>query len=87
MPFHVGETSWGFDTYDVATQSMTSHHFEIVDGRGWYNPVPFRYVWPSELDLMARLAGMRLRDRWQDWDRTPFTSDSTRHVSVWTKEA
>lgn len=87
VPFHAGPASWGFDTYDVATQSMTSHHVEIADGRGWHNPVPFRYVWPSELDLMARLAGMRLRDRWQDWDRTPFTSESTRHVSVWTKPA
>ncbi|HEX3308197.1 MAG TPA: SAM-dependent methyltransferase, partial [Streptosporangiaceae bacterium] len=45
----------------------------------------FRYVWPSELDLMARLAGMRLRDRWEDWTRTSFTGDSRKHVSVWEK--
>jgi hypothetical protein len=49
--------------------------------------MPFRYVWPAELDLMARLAGMRLRERWADWTREPFTSDSTKHVSVWQKAA
>ena len=47
--------------------------------------IPFRYVWPSELDLMARLAGMRLRDRWEDWDTRPFTGESRKHVSVWEK--
>ena len=49
--------------------------------------MPFRYVWPSELDLMARMAGMTLRERWSGWDRAPFTSDSTSHVSVWEKPA
>jgi hypothetical protein len=49
--------------------------------------MPFRYVWPSELDLMARLAGMTLRERWSDWNREPFTSDSTKHISVWEKPA
>ena len=49
--------------------------------------MPFRYVWPSELDLMARLAGMTLRERWSDWNRAPFTSESTTHVSVWEKPA
>jgi len=49
--------------------------------------MPFRYVWPSELDLMARLAGMRLRDRWEDWSRRPFTGESSQHVSVWEKPA
>jgi hypothetical protein len=47
--------------------------------------MPFRYVWPAELDLMARLAGMRLRDRWADWNREPFTAESTKHISVWRK--
>jgi hypothetical protein len=47
--------------------------------------IPFRYVWPSELDLMARIAGMTLRERWSDWTREPFTSESTQHVSVWEK--
>jgi SAM-dependent methyltransferase len=84
--FHVSESRWGFDEYDVATQGLTSHHFEIVDGRAERFSAPFRYVWPSELDLMAELAGMRLRDRWSGWNREPFTSDSRGHVSVWEKE-
>jgi len=46
---------------------------------------PFRYAWPAELDLMARLAGMRLRERWSDWKRHPFTGSSRNHVSVWEK--
>jgi hypothetical protein len=57
-----------------------------VDGdRGTFRSIPFRYVWPAELDLMARIAGMRLRDRWEDWERTPFTAESRSHVSVWEK--
>jgi hypothetical protein len=56
-----------------------------AQGRGEYRSIPFRYVWPSELDLMARLAGMRLRDRWEDWSRKPFTGESRKHVSVWEK--
>jgi SAM-dependent methyltransferase len=85
--FHVSETRWGFDEYDVARQGLTSHHFEIVDGRVERNSIPFRYAWPSELDLMAQLAGMRLRERWGGWKREPFTSDSRKHVSVWEKPA
>lgn len=81
--FHVSETRWGFDEYDVATQGLTSHHFEILDGHVERLSVPFRYVWPAELDLMARLAGLRLRDRWASWTREPFTSDSRTHISVW----
>jgi SAM-dependent methyltransferase len=85
--FHVSETRWGFDEYDVATQGLTSHHFEIVDGRVERFSVPFRYAWPSELDLMAQLAGLRLRDRWSGWKGEPFTSDSHKHVSVWEQPA
>ena len=85
--FHVSETRWGLDEYDVAIQGLTSHHFEIVDGRVERLSVPFRYAWPSELDLMAQLAGMRLRERWSGWEREPFTSDSRKHVSVWEKPA
>ncbi len=81
--FHVSETRWGIDEYDVARQGLISHHFEIVDGRVERNSVPFRYTWPAELDLMAELAGMRLRERWSGWKREPFTSDSPKHVSVW----
>jgi len=85
--FDVSQTHWGIDEYDVATQGLISHHLEIVDGKAELNSVPFRYTWPSELDLMAELAGMRLRERWSDWKRAPFTSDSRKHVSVWEKPA
>jgi SAM-dependent methyltransferase len=86
--FHVSESRWGLDEYDVARQGLTSHHFRIVDGRlERHLSIPFRYAWPSELDLMAQLAGMRLRDRWSGWKREPFTSDSRKHVSVWEKPA
>jgi SAM-dependent methyltransferase len=87
LAFHVSETRWGFDEYDVAVQGLTSHHFEIVDGKVERFSAPFRYAWPAELDLMAQLAGMRLRDRWSGWKREPFTSDSREHVSVWEKPA
>lgn len=85
--FHVSETRWGFDEYNVAMQGLTSHHFEIVDGRVERFSAPYRYVWPSELDLMAELAGMTLRERWGGWKREPFTSDSRKHVSIWEKPA
>jgi hypothetical protein len=71
----------GFNEYDVANQGMTSHPFEIVDGRVERRSVLFRYVWPSGFDLMAELAGMRLRERWGGWKREPFTSES-RNTSV-----
>lgn len=87
-PFHVGETHLGFDEYEVAGQGMISHHFFTEgDGRWERKSVPFRYVWPAELDLMARLGGLRLRERWTGWTREPFTATSTRHVSVWEKPA
>ena len=85
--FHASENKWGLDEYEVATQGLTSHHFEIVDGRLERVSMPFRYVWPAELDLMAELAGMRLRERWAGWKREPFTNDSEKHVSVWEKPA
>jgi len=85
LPWQVTPTRWAFDIYDTATQAMSSNYITLTDGRGEYRSIPFRYVWPSELDLMARLAGMRLRDRWEDWDRKPFTGESRKHVSVWEK--
>jgi SAM-dependent methyltransferase len=85
--FTVTENRWGFDEYDIANQRMTSHHFEIVDGRAERFAVPFRYAFPPEYDLMAELAGMRMRERWAGWDREPFTSESRSHVSVWEKPA
>jgi len=84
-PFSVTEDHLGFDTFDVATQGLASHHFFRVGDHYERFSQPFRYVWPAELDLMARIAGMRLRERWADWDRSPFTNDSRKHVSVWEK--
>ncbi len=75
----------GFDEIDVATQNSRSHHYWFVDGETNTFSAPFRNVWPSELDLMARLAGMALQERWSDWNREPFTSNSRSHVSVWQK--
>ncbi|HUK94378.1 MAG TPA: class I SAM-dependent methyltransferase [Gaiellaceae bacterium] len=85
--FDASEEHWGFDEYDVANQSLVSHHFSVVDGRIERFSLPVRYVWPAELDLMAELAGMRLRERWSGWKREPFTSESRQHVSVWEKPA
>ena len=84
-PFRVTPSRLGFDEYDVVSQGLVSHHYTVVDGQVDVFSVPFRYVWPAELDLMARLAGMTLRERWSGWKREPFTSDSTMHVSVWEK--
>jgi SAM-dependent methyltransferase len=83
--FDLSDSHVGIDEFDAATQRLVSHHFTLVDG-GWVrNSIPFRSVSPGELDLMARLAGMELRERWGGWAREPFTAASTKHVSVWTK--
>jgi SAM-dependent methyltransferase len=84
-PFTVTPTRLGFDEYDLANQGLISHHYWMDDDGFRNRSIPFRYVWPAELDLMARLAGMTLRERWSDWNREPFTSDSRKHVSVWHK--
>ena len=84
--FDVRRTHLAFDKYtDFAGQILYSHHYWIDDGRLRTFSAPFRYVWPAELDLMARLAGMTLRERWAGWAREPFTDESTSHVSVWEK--
>jgi SAM-dependent methyltransferase len=84
--FDFGERHWGIDEYDTVNQGLISHHFERrADGTIQKSSGPFRYVWPAELDLMAQLAGLTLRDRWADWNREPFVHDSTKHVSVWEK--
>jgi len=87
LPFTVTPTKLDFDEYDVATQTLQSHHYRVVDGELEIFSLPFRYVWPGELDLMARLAGMTLRERWGGWNREPFTGDCRSHVSVWEKTA
>jgi SAM-dependent methyltransferase len=74
-------------SFDHATQNYSGHYVEFAGGAGEYRTVPFRYVWPSELDLMAQIAGLRLRERWAGWNREPFTTDSRSHVSVWSKQA
>ena len=92
VPFHVGSRHVGFDTVDVVSQLSVSHHYvregqQDAQGRelARYAASAHRYVWPSELDLMARIASLTLTHRWADWDRTPFTAESESHVSVWTK--
>jgi SAM-dependent methyltransferase len=88
VAFDVGDGHIGVDEFDVAVQGLVSHHTTFrAEGRVDRVSVPFRYVWPAELDLMARLAGLRLRDRWAGWAREAFTSESEAHVSVWEKPA
>jgi hypothetical protein len=68
------------------TQKFTSNHVTVTpDGTGRFRRIPFRYAWPAEMDLMARIAGLRPKHRWADWDRSALTADSTKHVSVWRK--
>jgi Methyltransferase domain len=83
LPFDVSPEHLGFDEYHLVTQGLTSHHYDPRDGS--HSTFPGRYLWPSELDLMARLAGLELRERWSDWNREPFSAASTKHVSVWQK--
>jgi hypothetical protein len=80
-PNHVGIET--FD--DVVKQLAWSHHWKVVDGRFVHHAAPYRYIWPSELVLMAKMAGMDLEDRWGDWDRSPFTSDSEKQVALFAK--
>ncbi len=87
VPFTVTPNHLGFEEYDVATQIAHSHHYWQLDGRWDTFSAPFRYVWPSELDLMARIAGLTLHERWSNWVRDPFSSESRQHVSVWRKPA
>ncbi len=84
--FTVQPTHFAFDEYtDLVGQISYSHHYHVRGDRLEVFSAPFRYVWPSELDLMARLAGMTLRERWSDWNRAPFTGESEKHISVWQK--
>jgi SAM-dependent methyltransferase len=86
VTFTVSPTYVGLDEYtDLVTQTMYSRHYRIDAGDVSASSTPFRYVWPSELDLMARIAGLSLRERWSDWNREPFTGESRSHVSVWEK--
>ena len=83
QPFDVSPGHIGFNEYtDVTRQQMTSHHHWPGTDRAPM-ATPFRYVWPGELDLMARLAQLELEQRWSDWQESPFTGESSAHVSVW----
>ena len=85
-PFDVSPSHLGFEEYiDRVHQISISHHYFIDGDQVRIGSPSFRYVWPSELDLMAQLAGMTLEARWADWRRSPFTGDSPQHVSVWQK--
>jgi SAM-dependent methyltransferase len=87
VPFDISPHHLGFDTLDLATQRCVSHHYFFRDdGRTEGVEFPGRYAWPAELDLMAEIAGMTLAERWADWDRSPFTSESPKHVSVWQRQ-
>jgi SAM-dependent methyltransferase len=83
--FDFSETHVGIDEYDFPNQGLISHHYTKREGKFDYEWGPFRYVWPSELDLMARIAGMRPSERYSGWKREPFTSESTKIVAVWKK--
>jgi SAM-dependent methyltransferase len=83
--FALGDTHVGVDEWEPATQRLVSHHFSLVAGTWVRNSIPFYAASPGEHDLMARLAGMRLRERWSGWRGEPFTAESTKHVSVWEK--
>ncbi|WP_327686101.1 class I SAM-dependent DNA methyltransferase [Streptomyces sp. NBC_00467] len=87
VPFDVSEQHLGFDTFDLVEQILVSHHFTRDDENGHYRrgTSRHRYVWPAELDLMARIAGLELERRVADWDGGPFAQDSAKHVSVWRK--
>jgi len=85
LTFQHSETHWGIDEIDVASQRMVSHHLYFRDGAWERFSVPARYVWPSELDLMAQIAGLALQSRWASWRRDPFVDGSRSHVSVWRK--
>jgi hypothetical protein len=88
VPFDVSATHLGFDEYvDLANQISISHHYFIDGDKVRTSSPAFRYVWPSELDLMAQLAGMTHESRWADWNRSPFTNNSDSHISVWRKPA
>jgi SAM-dependent methyltransferase len=76
-------THIGVDEYDFVRQIGTSRHWWVVDGELVSFSSDHRYVWPSELDLMASIAGLRFHERWCDWRRDPFTSDSRSHISIW----
>jgi hypothetical protein len=85
LPWRADPDGMSFYEYDVVTQRLSGRHFYFEGGKVVPSPIEMRYVWPSELDLMARIAGLSLADRWGGWRREPFTGLSPSHVSVYEK--
>jgi SAM-dependent methyltransferase len=85
LPWRADPSGLSFYVYDVVTQGLSGQHFYLEDGRVQPSPTEMRYAWPAELDLMARVAGMRLEHRWAGWGGEPFTALSPSHVSVYRK--
>jgi SAM-dependent methyltransferase len=85
IPFRAEPGGVSFDVYDVVTQRFSSQHYYFTDDGIEAYPVELRYAWPAELDLMARIAGLTLENRWAGWQREPFTNLSRSHVSVYLK--
>lgn len=79
----VGKVGLDVARHDAAKQLLQKNHVSLSAGGVRLNPIVLRYAWPAELDLMARIAGLRLRERWDGWDRRPFTADSRVIVSVY----
>lgn len=86
-PFDVSDDHIGIDEYDIVNQISISHHVTTRAGVASRSSGRFRYAWPAEYDLMARIAGLDPAERWADWQRSPFTATSTSHISVWRKPA
>jgi Methyltransferase domain len=87
LPWRADPGGMSYYVYDIVTQRLSGQHYYFDDGKVEASPTEMRYAWPAELDLMARLAGMRLEDRWAGWGREPFTALSPAHVSVYRKLA
>jgi hypothetical protein len=85
LPWRADPGGLSFYVYDVVTQRMDGQHYDVEDGGFRASPIELRYAWPAELDLMARIAGMRLKHRWAGWRGEPFTALSPAHVSVYVK--
>jgi SAM-dependent methyltransferase len=85
LPWRADPSGMSYYVYDVVTQRLSGQHYYLEDGRIHASPTEMRYAWPTELDLMARLAGLVLEHRWGGWGREPFTALSPSHVSVYVK--
>ena len=85
LPWRADPSGMSYYVYDVVTQRLSGQHYYLEDGAIQPSPIEMRYAWPAELDLMARLAGMRLEHRWAGWSGEPFTGLSPSHVSVFEK--